>query len=82
MSSKNCFSHQCPGERDLGDRIKQAGYTNVRGLAENIAVGPKNCRDAVNAWMFSAGHKANILGNSKNIGCASASGNYWTCDFG
>lgn len=81
MHSQNCFSHRCPGETDFGDRVQQAGYTNFRGIAENIAGGVDNCQDAVNAWMGSDGHRANILGNLDNIGCAST-GKYWTCNFG
>ena len=26
MRNKDCFKHKCPGEGDLGDRIKAAGY--------------------------------------------------------
>lgn len=68
MQKKKCFSHVCPGERDLAGRLSAVGYL-ISGLTrwaygENIAWGggykgtPKSM---VKAWMNSSGHRANIL---------------------
>lgn len=85
-----CFSHQVTqlGEPNFFDRIKATGY-NPQSASENIAWGYTSPAYVVNAWMGSSGHKANILGNYKDIGCSyldglsgSYQGMYWTCDFG
>lgn len=87
MVSGNCFAHQCPGEADPGTRATSNGYPSPY-IGENIAAGYVTPTDTVNAWMNSAGHKANILGNFTDVGCAYAYapgttyGTYWTCDFG
>jgi uncharacterized protein YkwD len=56
--------------RDLGAVITSPGYESYMGLAENIFVGPASVSgDTIhNAWMNSAGHRANILGNFDSIG--------------
>ena len=41
------------------------------GVGENIAMGQRSSREAVNDWMNSSGHRANILNSSyKKIGAA------------
>jgi uncharacterized protein YkwD len=41
------------------------------GVGENIAMGQRSSREAVNDWMNSSGHRANILNSSyKRIGAA------------
>ena len=86
----SCFLHQVTitGEKSLMDRVKLTGY-NPQALAENIAWGYLTPKDVVTGWMNSSGHKANILGSYKDIGCdyldsmsGSYKGLYWTCDFG
>ncbi|XP_021959535.1 uncharacterized protein LOC110855430 [Folsomia candida] len=89
MSRTGCFSHQCNGEDNVTGRIEQAGYS-WSGLGENIAMGQTSCQDVMSDWMSSPGHRANILGQYKDLGCSLAScsscgggnGYYWTCDFG
>lgn len=67
MLSKNCFSHLCPGERDLVGRVSATGYLPCSctwGVAENLAwgAGTKGSPAAiVNAWMASPDHRVNIL---------------------
>jgi len=80
MQRQNCFSHQCPGEPGPFDRMTQAGY-RWSGAGENIFKGPLDCNAAVAGWMNSEGHRKNIVGNFKHIGCAKL-GAYYTCDFG
>jgi uncharacterized protein YkwD len=77
MLKKNCFGHQCPGERDLVGRIEQAGYLPCGcswSVAENIAWGKGGAsspREIVDSWMNSAGHRANILSSKfEHIGIA------------
>ena len=68
MVGSGCFSHECPGEQALGDRLEQISYL-VGSLAnwavgENVAWGGGDKgtpRSIVDAWMASQGHRANIL---------------------
>ncbi|OXA44332.1 uncharacterized protein YkwD [Folsomia candida] len=77
MVAKNCFSHQCPGEPNLGTRVSQVGYTWT-SIGENIASGYPDCNAVVNGWMNSAGHRENILRDYLQVGCHRAN-QYWTC---
>jgi uncharacterized protein YkwD len=67
MVEKRCFSHLCPGERDLVGRFVAAGYLPCNcywAVAENIAWGvggTSTPRSIVNAWMKSSAHRINIL---------------------
>lgn len=86
----SCFKHQVTllNEESLLPRIQKTGY-NPQAVAENIAWGYQTPASVVSGWMGSSGHRANILGNYKDIGCdyldalnGSYQGKYWTCDFG
>jgi uncharacterized protein YkwD len=85
MAAKNYFSHDSQDGRSPFDRMKDAGY-NFRAAAENIAMGQRTPASVMDAWMNSAGHKANILNCTyTQIGIGYAVGNgspYWTQDFG
>jgi uncharacterized protein YkwD len=93
MARKNCFSHQCSGERGLGGRLKRAGYL-TGGLSswaygENIAWGKGRQgtpRTVVRRWMNSPSHRANILsGTFKDFGAGFATRGrvgFYTLDFG
>jgi len=81
MVKKNCFSHQCPGERDLTGRLMKANYlpcTCSWGIAENIVYssgGSATPRRVVDMWMNSAGHRMNILnGSYEHVGIGVAWG--------
>jgi len=81
MIRGRCFSHQCPGEKDLAGRLVQARYLPCKcswGIAENIAYGSGrngSPRNIVRAWMRSSAHRANILNRSyEHIGIAAADG--------
>ncbi|MFQ5343096.1 MAG: CAP domain-containing protein [Anaerolineae bacterium] len=69
-------------------RIQQYGYTPSYGLAENVACGQATPQQVVSAWMGSAGHRANILGDYAHVGVgyfdSGAAGyrHFWTMDFG
>jgi uncharacterized protein YkwD len=69
----------------FADRIRAAGYPAPR--SENIAAGQATPAAVMDAWMHSAGHKANILDcKATEMGIAAATGGdfgiYWTQDFG
>src|SRR4051794_3611872 len=60
MATHNFFSHDSRDGRSPFDRIKAAGYS-FSAAAENIAAGSTTAAGAMDQWMHSAGHKANIL---------------------
>lgn len=85
MASHNCFLHDCPGEFTWVQRIVNAGYVNWVLLGENIAAGQGSASAAVQAWMNSPEHQANMLRadfREAGGGDAYSSTSYWTMDFG
>ncbi|MFN8113457.1 MAG: CAP domain-containing protein [Solirubrobacterales bacterium] len=81
MVKSGCFSHECPGEKDLVGRLTAADYLPCNcswGVGENIAYGSGSYgspRKIVDMWMHSSGHRANILnGAYQHIGVAVKSG--------
>jgi len=85
MATNNYFSHTSRDGRSFVDRIKTQGYPVPR--SENIAAGQPTVTAVMDAWMASAGHRANILDCSAvAMGAASANGGsygiYWVQDFG
>lgn len=82
MAAKNYFSHTSP---TYGSPFKMMESFGIRFAAggENIAKGQRTPEEAMNAWMNSPGHRANILSNNfTQIGVGYArdsSGRaYWT----
>ncbi len=82
MSDNNYFSHTSPRYGSPFDMLKSFGIS-YRAAGENIAMGYATPQAVVNAWMNSAGHRANILNASfTQIGVGYvADGNYWTQEF-
>lgn len=64
MVNNNYFSHTSPTYGSPFDMMKSFGIS-YKTAGENIAGNSTNS-GAVNAWMNSSGHKANILNNSYN----------------
>ena len=64
MVDNNYFSHTSPVYGSPFDMIKSFGIS-YKTAGENIAGNSSNS-GAVNAWMNSSGHKANILNSSFN----------------
>lgn len=64
MVDNNYFSHTSPTYGSPFDMLKSFGVS-YKSAGENIAGNSSNF-GAVNAWMNSAGHKANILSNNYN----------------
>ncbi|MFF3837732.1 CAP domain-containing protein [Streptomyces sp. NPDC001930] len=85
MSARDYYEHDDPEGRDAGDRMTGAGYT-WSTWGENIHRGPKTPARAMEDWMDSPGHRANILNCSfKDIGVGvtlTANGPWWVQNFG
>ena len=91
MVRTGVFSHQCPGENDLGVRIASQGYP-LGAVAENIAAGQTSGKQVVDDWYNEQppndGHRRAILGSYHDVGCGVAYNSktgfkwYWTADFG
>lgn len=64
MVQNNYFSHYSPTYGSPFDMMRQFGIS-FKAAAENIA-GNSTIQGAVNAWMNSSGHKANIMNASYN----------------
>lgn len=64
MVNNNYFSHTSPTYGSPFDMLKSYGIS-YKAAGENIAGNSTN-QGAVNAWMNSEGHKANILSNNYN----------------
>ena len=82
MSDNNYFSHTSPSYGSPFDMLKSFGIS-YSTAGENIAMGYATPQAVMNAWMNSAGHRANILNSSfTQIGIGYvADGNYWTQEF-
>jgi uncharacterized protein YkwD len=87
MATNHYFDHDSQNGDTPWDRMNAAGYTGWTLAGENIAEGQTTPQDVMDAWMHSAGHRANILNcafNDIGVGYAvSDTGDtYWTQDFG
>jgi uncharacterized protein YkwD len=60
MADNNYFSHDSLDGRSMADRINATGYT-WSTIGENIAAGYSSVQSAVNGWMASEGHCANLM---------------------
>ncbi len=86
MMANGCFSHTSCDGTSFGTRVWSV-YPNTSAIGEVIAAGQSTAKDVVDAWMGSAGHKAQILGSgylSLGVGLVQGGthGYYWTVDFG
>ncbi|MEI4830269.1 CAP domain-containing protein [Bacillus sp. FJAT-53711] len=82
MQKNHYFDHTSPTYGSPFDMMKQFGIS-YRSAGENIAQGQQTPEEVVQAWMNSAGHRANILNSGyTHIGVGYVeSGNYWTQEF-
>lgn len=60
MLARGYYDHQSPEGRQVGDRVRAEGYS-WRVVAENLAAGHVSVDSALDAWMQSSGHRANLL---------------------
>ncbi|MGY1621848.1 CAP domain-containing protein [Geodermatophilus sp. SYSU D00965] len=84
MRDRDYFAHDTPEGLSPFDRAEQAGVGYAR--AENIAFGQPDAAAVMEAWMDSAGHRANILDcdlTKLGVGVAEGPGGpWWTQLFG
>ncbi|WP_043232831.1 CAP domain-containing protein, partial [Streptomyces sp. NRRL F-5193] len=85
MAARDYYAHDSPEGRDGGDRISATGYS-WSAWGENIHKGPKTPERAMDDWMGSPAHRANILNCAfRDIGVGvalTADGPWWVQDFG
>jgi uncharacterized protein YkwD len=81
MRRTGCFSHECPGERNLERRVRAAGYLAGVAwrweIAENIAWARRQAtpRSIVSAWLHSRPHRRSMLARRfRDAGVAYAAG--------
>ncbi len=78
------YSHMRPDGTKCFTLMKEKGYT-YRRAAENIAYGQGSVNEVFDAWMNSAGHRKNILGDYREMGIGVYQSNgvyYWVQEFG
>ena len=88
MADRNYVAHKAKDGTHAGERAQRAGYRWQR-IGENIAAGQGSARDAVDGWLSSPGHCANIMNpRFTEMGAAHAVNQdsdlliYWTQVFG
>ncbi len=82
MSAKGYFAHKGKDGSSAGDRVKATGY-NYCLVAENLSKGYQTPQLAVQGWMSSEGHRANILNPKfQDIGIGLAPGGLRVAVFG
>ena len=82
MAQRRAMSHTGYNGSNAGQRISANGY-RARAWGENVAAGQPNVGAVMNAWMNSAGHRANILNPAfTEVGFAAVTASngtiYWT----
>ena len=85
MRDKNYFDHQSPTYGSPFDLMRSEGI-NYQTAGENIAAGQQSAQAAMESWMNSSGHRANILNkNYKHLGVGFCTGGrygtYWVQEF-
>ncbi len=85
MAAQHYLNHQGKDGRSVAERALAAGY-RWRRIGENIAAGQGTSAEAVDGWLASPGHCANLMSEDfKEMGAAygvSTGRIYWTQVFG
>lgn len=88
MANNNYFAHEDKDGTRAAERAQQAGYRWKR-IGENIAAGQDSAKNAVDGWLSSPGHCANLMNPQfREMGAAYAINEksdlliYWTQVFG
>lgn len=83
MARHSYLEHRAPDGSSPGDRATRAGY-RWQSVGENIASGVFSAREAVDGWLQSPGHCANLMqpnftemGIAFAVGTDSEAGIYW-----
>ncbi|MCW8139469.1 MAG: hypothetical protein KIT58_11275 [Planctomycetota bacterium] len=80
MRGRSYFAHNSPEGWTPLTRLQLLGATGFSRVGENIAMGQPTPTAVMNAWMNSAGHRANILDPAYThvgIGVVRTPGPYW-----
>ncbi|MEO5498914.1 MAG: CAP domain-containing protein [Candidatus Saccharimonadales bacterium] len=67
MADMNYWAHVAPDGTEPWYFFQQAGYVYIRA-GENLAYGFMTSQSAIDGWMNSPSHKANILGDYTEVG--------------
>lgn len=67
MVNNNYWAHNAPDGTTPWYFFDQAGY-NYSKAGENLAYGFNTSQDAINGWIGSPGHRANMLGEYADVG--------------
>lgn len=88
MAGRNYFSHTAPGGGTVAERVGKQGYGWTR-IGENIAAGAGSVSQAMQGWLASPGHCANLMnpeftemGAAYALNPRSTHSLYWTQVFG
>ncbi|HEY1043276.1 MAG TPA: CAP domain-containing protein [Telluria sp.] len=88
MASHRAFGHRGSDHSEVGARARREGY-GWRGIGENISFGQRAAEEAVEGWISSPGHCANLMNPAMTeMGAAYAlrppprQAAYWTQVFG
>ena len=76
MIAKNYWAHNSPSGTTPWDFFAAAGYRFTRA-GENLAYGFDGSKQINDAWMNSSGHRANVLGDYKDVGFGIANGSHY-----
>jgi hypothetical protein len=79
MAATGKMTHRSSDGTRFADRV-WSYYTGYR-IGENVAEGYRTPRRTVLAWLCSAGHRDNLLGDWAELGTGNV-GTWWTQDFG
>ncbi|MBK1440148.1 CAP domain-containing protein [Parapedobacter sp. ISTM3] len=86
MHLNSYFSHTSPSGENIYHRLIKAGYIStasaVLTYGENIAFGKFDLETAIQKWLESPSHCANIMRDSYKEMAIAHDGNYWVQVFG
>lgn len=81
MQKRGYFSHRTPSGVGFAQRMKRGGFGAVP-TAENLARGQSNAESALNSWMNSRPHRANLLSSRYTaVGIGLSSAGHWVAIF-
>lgn len=78
MQDRGFFSHTNPDGDTPWDRLAEGGVTWNGPAGENIAQTPGGAESALQLWLNSSGHRANIENCAFNHHGVGLVGSYWT----
>lgn len=78
MRDEGFFGHVDPEGRDASARVRGAGITSWRLVAENLALTPRAPAEVLGMWLDSPGHRANIENCALRDHGVGRAGGYWT----